>query len=115
MDVTMMDIEAMNATLRNMQEEMEKLSRLLHCLPQAGTVMERLVRVSSDLGVVLDQLHMDGNHMQHAALRRQPTMTMQQLYQRRQAALKRHRVQYERQHGVIDKSDDQAEDGIDHQ
>ena len=111
----MTDIEAMNATLGNMQEETEKLSRLLHCLLQAGMVMERLVRVYGDLEAVLDQLHMHGNHMQHAALRRQPTMTMQQLYQRRQAALKRHRVQYERQHGVIDKTHDQAEEEIDHQ
>jgi len=114
MDVTMTDIEAMNATLRNMQEETEKLSRVIHCLLQAGMVMERLVRVSGDLGTVLDQLHMHGNHRQHAALCRQPTMTMQQLYERH-AALKRHRVQYERQHGVIDKTDDQAEDEIDHQ
>jgi len=111
----MTDIEAMNATLRNMQEETEKLSRLLHCLLQAGTLMERLVRVSGDLGAVLDQLHMHGNRMQHATLRRQPTMTMQQLYERRHVSLKRHRVQYERQHGVIDKTDDQAEDEIDHQ
>ena len=115
MDVTMTDIEAMNTTLRNMQEETEKLSRVIHCLLQAGTAMERLVRVPGNLGTVLDQLHMHGNHMQHAALRRQPTMSMQQLYEQRQAALKRHRVQYERQHGVIDKTDDQAEDEIDHQ
>ena len=106
----MTDIEAMNATLRNMQEETEKLSRVIHCLLQAGTVMERLVRVSGNLGAMLDQLHMHGNHMQHAALCRQSTMTMQQLYERRHAALKRHRVQYECQHGVIDKTDDQAED-----
>jgi len=64
MDVTMTDIGAMNATLRNMQEEMEKLSRLLHCLFQAATVIERLVRVSDDLQAVLDQLHMHGNDMQ---------------------------------------------------
>jgi len=81
-----------------MQEETEKLSRVIHCLLQAGTIMERLVRVSGNLGTVLDQLHMHGNHMQHTALRRQPTMTMQQLYEQRQTALKRHRVQYERQH-----------------
>ena len=111
----MTDIEAINATLRNIQEETEKLSRLLHCLHQAGTVMERLVRVSVDLEALLSQLHMNGSHMQHAGLRRQPTMTMQQLYEGRQAALKRHRVQYERQHGVIDKTGDQAEDKIDHQ
>jgi len=54
----MTDMEAMNAALCNMQEEIEKLSRLVHCLVQAGTVMERLVRVSGDLGAVLDQLHM---------------------------------------------------------
>ena len=102
----MTDIEAMNATLRNMQEETEKLSRLLHCLLQAGMLMERLARVSGDLEAVLDQIHMHGNHMQHAALHRQPTMTMQQLYQQRKAALKRHRVEYERPHVVIDKTDD---------
>ena len=73
----MTDIEAMNATLRSMQEEKERLLKLIHCLLEAGTVMERLVRVSGYLGAVLDQLHMHGNHMQHAALRRQPTMTMQ--------------------------------------
>ena len=111
----MTDMEAMNAALCNMQEEIEKLSRLVHCLVQAGTVMERLARLSGDLETVLDQLRMHGSHTQHAALRRQPTMTMQQLYEQRQAALKRHRVQYERQHGVIDKTDDQAEDEIDHQ
>jgi len=77
MDATMTDIEAMNATLRSMQEEKERLLKLIHCLLEAGTVMERLVRVSGYLGAVLDQLHMHGNHMQHAALRRQPTMTMQ--------------------------------------
>jgi len=43
MDVTMTDIEAMNVTLRNMQEETEKLSRVIHCLLQAGMVTERLV------------------------------------------------------------------------
>ena len=55
--------------------------------------------------------------MQHAALHRQPTvtMTMQQLYERRKSALKGHRVKYERQQGVIDKTDDQAEDGVEHQ
>jgi len=53
--------------------------------------------------------------MQHTTLRRQPAVTMQELYERRQAALKRHRVQYERQHGVIDKTDDQAGDEIDNQ
>jgi len=110
----MTDIEAMNDTLRNMQEETQKLSRLIHCLRQAGTVMERLVRVSGDVGAMLDQLHMHGNHMQHAALCRQPTITMPQLYEQRQAALKRHRVEYERQHGVIDKTDDQAEGEIDY-
>jgi len=77
MDDTTTDVEAMNINLRNMQEEMEKLSRLLHCLLQAATLMERLERVSGDLGTVLDQLHMHCNHVQHAALRRQPTMTMQ--------------------------------------
>jgi len=50
MDVTMTDIEAMNATLRSMQEETEKLSRVIHRLLQAGTIMERLVRVSGNLG-----------------------------------------------------------------
>jgi len=92
MDDTTTDVQAMNINLCNMQEEMEKLSRLLHCLLQAAMLMERLERVSGDLGTVLNQLHMHSNHMQHATLRRQPTMTMQQLHEWRKAALKRHRV-----------------------
>jgi len=115
MDVTMTDIEAMNITLRNVQEETEKLPRLIHCLLQAGAVMERLLRVSDDLGAVLDQLHMYGNHMQHAALRKQPTMTMQQLYERRQAALESYRLEYEREHGPTCKTDDRGEDEINRQ
>ena len=111
----MTDVETMNATLRKMPEETEKLSRLIHCLLQARTLMDRLDRVAGDLGAVLDQLHMHGNHMQHATLRRQPTITMQQLHERRKAALKRHRLEYNRQHGIIDKNDYEAEGEIDHQ
>ena len=34
---------------------------------------------------------------------------------RRKSALKCHRVKYERQQGVIDKTNDQAEDEVEHQ
>jgi len=63
----------------------------------------------------LYQLHVPDNHMEHATLCKQPTITMQQLSERRKAALERHRVEYQRQHGVIDKTHDQAEDEIDNQ
>ena len=56
--------------------------------------------------------------MQHLTLQSQPTMTIQQLHERRQAALERHRLEHERQLQRSEfrtvKTDDQAEDEIDH-
>jgi len=58
------------------------------------------------------------NNMQHLTLQSQPTMTIQQLHERRQAALERHRLEHERQLQRSEfrtvKTDDQAEDEIDH-
>ena len=40
---------------------------------------------------------------------------MQELYERRQAALKRYRLEHEREHGPTCKTDDTGEDEIDRQ
>jgi len=58
------------------------------------------------------------NNMQHLKLQSQPTVTMQQLHERRQAAWECYRLEHahqlQRSESRTVKTDDQAEDEVDH-
>ena len=99
MDVAMTSVEAMNVSVLAMQRETENLTRIITCVLQAFSVMKRLERISGELLAVLDELQWQGNPMQQSTWQSQPTM--QESYQRRQAALKRHRIEYDHQHQPI--------------
>jgi len=110
----MNDVQVMKATLLAMQRETDNLRKIIARLLQVSTLMERLQRISVDLETVLKQLEWRVSPTQYPAS--QSKLTMQELYERRQAALERHRKKFEKENGnrhMEHRTDDTAEYEID--
>jgi len=104
----------MKATLFAMQREMDNLRKIIARLLQVSMLVERLQRISVDLETVLTQLDWRRSPTQHPASQSQ--LTTQELYERRQAALERHRRKFGKANEnryMEHRSDDAAEDEID--
>ena len=67
---------------------------------------------SDDLRIYLELCATRSKAWQHAYCR-EPTL--QELYERRYAALERYRIEHEREHGPTCKTDDTGEDELDRQ
>jgi len=110
----MNDVQFMKSTLLAMQHETNNLRKIIARLLQVSTLMERLQRISVDLESVLKQLKWQESPTEHPAS--QSNLAVHEFYERRQAALERHRKTFEKETGnkyMEHRSDDAAEDEID--
>ena len=110
----MNDVQFMKTTLLAMQHETDNLRKIIARLLQVSTLMEKLQRIPVDLESVLKQLKWQESPTEHPAS--QSKLTVQEFYERRQAALKRHRKKFEKENAnryMEHRSVDAAEDEID--